>query len=82
MAAFNMGTYYMFAALTNDRAFHARTVVFRVVAFAVFGGGAFVGRLPTAFYGVAAWEILGSALTGVALVLEEDETRAGHPKRC
>ncbi len=70
MASFNMGIYYMLAVLTNFKAFYRWTVPFRMVTFAVFSLAVLSGLAPAGFIGVAAWELTGAVLTGLALYFE------------
>lgn len=70
MASFNMGIYYMLAVLNNFKAFYLWTVPFRVVTFIVFLLAVFSGLAPMGFIGVAAWELVGAVLTGLALYFE------------
>jgi hypothetical protein len=70
MASFNMGIYYMLAVLNNFKAFYLWTVPFRVVTFTVFLLAVFSGLAPMGFIGVAAWELVGAVLTGLALYFE------------
>jgi hypothetical protein len=70
MASFNMGIYYMLAVLNNFKAFYLWTVPFRVVTFIVFLLAVFSGLAPLGFIGVAAWELVGAVLTGLALYFE------------
>jgi hypothetical protein len=74
MASFNVGAYYILAALNDMRQFFAWTVPFRLVTFSVFTVTALTGIAPLRFIGVGAWEGLGAAATGLALYLE------GRPK--
>jgi hypothetical protein len=67
MASFNMGVYYLLAAVQDWSAFFRFTVVFRLVTFTVFSLLVLVGPAPDEFLGVALWEGLGAAATGVAL---------------
>ena len=67
MASFNMGVYYMFAALNDVKAFYRWTVPFRVVTFTVFTAIVMAGIAPKLFFGVGAWELTGAIATGIAL---------------
>ena len=67
MASFNMGVYYLLAAVTDWRPFFRFTVVFRLVTFAVFSVLVLTGTAPGRFIGVAIWEGLGALATGLAL---------------
>ncbi|MFY1696532.1 MULTISPECIES: hypothetical protein [unclassified Solwaraspora] len=70
MASFNMGVYYLLAAVTDWRPFFLFTVVFRLVTTVVFGVLVAAEVAPLRFVGVAAWEGLGAVVTGVALYVE------------
>ena len=70
MASFNMGVYYVLAALTNTRQFYVWTVPFRVVTFIVFTLAVVRGFAPVGFIGVAVWELVGALFTGAALWYE------------
>ncbi len=67
MASFNMGVYYIFAALNNVRIFYGWTVPFRILTFTVFTLAVIFGLAPTRFIGVGIWELLGALATGLAL---------------
>ncbi len=67
MASFNMGVYYILAALNNVRQFYGWTVPFRILTFTVFTFTVVSGAAPAGFIGVAAWELVGAVLTGAAL---------------
>jgi Na+-driven multidrug efflux pump len=67
MASFNMGIYYVFAALNDVKIFYRWTVPFRVVTFVVFTAIVMAGIAPKPFFGVAAWELAGAIATGIAL---------------
>ncbi len=71
MASFNMGVYYILAALNNVRIFYKWTVPFRVLTFTVFTVVVLRGIAPPLFMGVAVWELVGAILTGVALWYEQ-----------
>ncbi|MFZ5881604.1 MAG: hypothetical protein ACOY0R_19745 [Chloroflexota bacterium] len=70
MASFNMGVYYILAALNNIKAFYRWTVPFRIVTLTVFTAAVVMHLAPTRFLGVAIWEGLGAAATGLALRLD------------
>lgn len=70
MASFNMGVYYVLAALTNWQAFYWWTVPFRIVTFTLFTLAVVNEVAPQGFMGVAAWELIGAILTGAALLYE------------
>lgn len=67
MASFNMGVYYILAALNNVRQFYKWTAIFRYITPAVFTIAVLKGLAPTRFLGVAAWELTGAIATGIAL---------------
>jgi len=71
MASFNMGIYYIFAALNDVKIFYRWTVPFRVVTFVVFTMTVIAGIAPLKFLGVGIWELLGAIATGVALNREK-----------
>ena len=70
MASFNIGVYYVLAALNDLRQFYLWTVPFRAVTFTVFTILVLTGFAPTRFIGVGAWEITGAIATGLALYFE------------
>ncbi len=67
MASFNMGVYYVLAALNDVKIFYRWTVPFRVVTFTVFTTIVITGIAPAPFFGVGAWELAGAIATGIAL---------------
>jgi hypothetical protein len=67
MASFNMGIYYILAALNDVRIFYTWTVPFRVLTFIVFTTITIMGIAPARFIGVGVWELLGALATGIAL---------------
>ena len=67
MASFNMGGYYIFAALNDVKIFYRWTVPFRVVTFVVFTTVVIAGIAPMKFLGVGIWELVGAISTGIAL---------------
>ncbi len=71
MASFNMGIYYVFAALNDVRVFYRWTVPFRTLTFIVFTALVIFGVAPLKFLGVGIWEFAGAIATGVALYLEK-----------
>jgi len=75
MASFNIGIYYVLAALYNMKRFYLWTVPFRVVTFTVFTLSVLSGIAPGGFFGVGLWELLGALATGGALYYER--RRAG-----
>ncbi len=75
MASFNMGVYYMLAALNDMKKFYVWTVPFRGVTFTVFTILVLTGIAPTKFWGVGLWELTGAIATGLALFFERDGKR-------
>jgi hypothetical protein len=71
MASFNIGVYYMLAALNNLKQFYRWTVPFRCVTPVVFTIAVLTGLAPARFLGVAAWELAGAIATGLALRAEK-----------
>lgn len=67
MASFNIGAYYILAALNDLKPFYKWTAIFRCVTPIVFTIAVFRGLAPTRFLGVAAWELTGAVATGLAL---------------
>jgi hypothetical protein len=74
MASFNMGIYYVLAALNNVKVFYRWTVPFRVVTFLVFSITVLTKLAPPAWMGVATWELSGAIATGLALKFENSKT--------
>ena len=70
MASFNIGAYYILAALNDLKPFYKWTVPFRCVTPTVFTVAVLTGLAPTRFLGVAAWELTGAIATGLALWYE------------
>jgi hypothetical protein len=71
MASFNVGIYYILAALNDVKIFYRWTVPFRTVTFIVFTTIVFFGIAPQKFLGVAVWELAGALATGIALYRED-----------
>jgi hypothetical protein len=67
MASFNVGVYYVLAALNNVKQFYKWTVPFRCVTFVVFTTAVLTGLAPGRFLGVGVWELTGAIATGLAL---------------
>jgi hypothetical protein len=67
MASFNIGAYYILAALNDLKPFYKWTVPFRCVTPTVFTIAVITGLAPVRFLGVAAWELSGAVATGLAL---------------
>jgi len=70
MASFNIGAYYILAALNDLKPFYKWTVPFRCVTPVVFTIAVLTGLAPVRFLGVAAWELAGAMATGLALWYE------------
>lgn len=70
MASFNIGAYYILAALNDVKVFYRWTVPFRVLTFLVFSTVVINGIAPTRFFAVGAWELTGAIATGLALYFE------------
>jgi hypothetical protein len=91
IASFNMGIYYVLAALNDVKIFYRWTVYFRVVTFSVFTTIVIGGIAPGGFLGVGIWELLGALSTGIALFFEDrkiqeaptktDQTRAKNKNK-
>jgi len=67
MASFNIGIYYMLAALNDMKQFYKWTVPFRCVTVVVFTIAVVAGLAPVRFLGVPLWELTGAIATGLAL---------------
>lgn len=67
MASFNIGAYYILAALNDMQQFYKWTVPFRCLTPTVFTIAVLSGLAPVRFLGVAAWELAGAISTGLAL---------------
>jgi hypothetical protein len=76
MASFNVGAYYILAALSDLKKFYRWTVPFRALTFTVFTLSVILGYAPTRFLGVGAWELTGAVATGIALYLERPKKAA------
>jgi hypothetical protein len=70
MASFNIGIYYVLAALNDVKIFYRWTVPFRMVTFVVFTSVVMLGIAPNRFLGVGIWELVGALATGIALYKE------------
>lgn len=70
MASFNMGVYYIFAALNDVKIFYRWTVPFRTLTFIVFTTLVVTGVAPLNFLGVGLWELTGAIATGMTLYTE------------
>ena len=75
MASFNMGIYYILAAINDVKTFYRWTVPFRVVTFIVFTTIVIERIAPINFLCVGVWELLGAISTGVALYIEDLKIR-------
>lgn len=71
MASFNIGAYYILAALNDLKPFYKWTVPFRCITPTVFTIAVVSGLAPARFLGVAAWELTGAIATGLALWYEK-----------
>ena len=67
MASFNVGVYYVLAALNDMKQFYRWTVPFRCVTFVVFTTAVLTGLAPTRFIAVGAWELIGAIATYLTL---------------
>lgn len=70
MASFNIGAYYILAALNDLKPFYKWTVPYRCLTFLVFTTVTLTGLAPTRFMLVGAWELTGAIATGLALRAE------------
>jgi len=77
MASFNIGVYYVLAALNDLRKFYVWTVPFRAVTFTVFTLVVVMGIAPARFLGVGIWELTGAIATGLALYFERKQAQQG-----
>lgn len=80
MASFNVGVYYILAALNDVKIFYRWTVPFRVVTFLVFTSVGLAGIAPKGFIGVGIWELTGAIATGIALYFEDQKTQVAAVK--
>jgi hypothetical protein len=74
MASFNIGIYYVLAALNDVKIFYRWTVPFRTLTFIVFTTIVLLGIAPQKFLGVAIWELVGAIATGIALYYENKQS--------
>ena len=74
MASFNIGVYYVLAALNDLKQFYLWTVPFRAVTFTVFTILVVSGIAPGRFLGVGIWELTGGIATGLALFFERKKS--------
>ena len=70
MASFNVGIYYILAALNDVKIFYRWTVPFRILTFIVFTTLALTQAAPMRFIAVGIWELAGALATGIALYNE------------
>lgn len=70
MASFNIGVYYILAALNDMKQFYTWTVPFRCVTFVAFTIAVLTNLAPARFIAVGAWELTGAIATGIALRAE------------
>jgi len=75
MASFNIGAYYILAALNDVKQFYRWTVPFRFITPTVFTIAVLSGLAPARFLGVAAWELTGAIATGLALWQEDNNKK-------
>ena len=75
MASFNIGVYYVLAALNDMKKFYLWTVPFRTVTFTVFTILVLTGFAPARFWGVGIWELTGAIATGLALYFERGKVK-------
>jgi hypothetical protein len=85
MASFNIGVYYVLAALNDVKIFYKWTVPFRGVTFIVFTTAVITNIAPVRFFAVGAWELIGAIATGIALYYEDKNKpqaakQPGHKK--
>ena len=81
MASFNMGVYYVLAALHDLKSFYKWTVPFRCVTFIVFTTAALTNLAPLRFIAVGAWELTGAIATGLALHADNKKIEINFAKR-
>ena len=72
MASFNIGVYYILAALSDLKPLYRWTVPFRCVTFVVFTTAAITRLAPTRFILVGIWELTGAVATYLALRSSND----------
>ena len=78
MASFNIGIYYMLAALNDMKQFYRWTVPFRCVTVTVFIIAVIIGLAPIRFLGVPLWELTGAIATGLALRSDSKKQEDPH----
>jgi|SRR5688572_2801367 hypothetical protein len=70
MASFNIGIYYVLAALNDVKIVYRWTVPFRILTFVVFTTLVITQVAPWRFIGIGLWELAGALSTGIALYYE------------
>jgi hypothetical protein len=80
MASFNIGIYYMLAAINDVKIFYRWTVPFRMVTFTVFTILVITKIAPVKFLGIGVWELVGALSTGIALYIEDRKAREAAAK--
>ena len=78
MASFNIGVYYILAALHELKSFCKWTVPFRCLIFIVFTTSVLPNLAPARFIAVGAWELAGAIATGLALRSENKKVRGTY----
>ena len=73
MASFNIGIYYILAALKDLKPFYKWTVPYRCLTFIVFTTVVLTGLAPTRFIAAGLWELTGAIATGLALRAENQK---------
>jgi uncharacterized membrane protein HdeD (DUF308 family) len=73
MASFNIGIYYILAAINDLKSFYKWTVPYRGLTFIVFTVAVLTGLAPTRFIAVGVWELTGAIATGLALRSENNK---------
>jgi hypothetical protein len=71
MASFNIGVYYVLAAINNLKIFYRWTVPFRILTFIIFTMIVLMEIAPPRFLAVGFWELAGALSTGIALYVED-----------
>lgn len=75
MASFNMGIYYVLAAINDVSIFYRWTVPFRMITFIVFTTLVITNTAPVQFIGVGIWELTGALATGIALYIQGNKVQ-------
>lgn len=78
MASFNMGVYYILAAVNDIKSFYKWTVPFRFVTFVVFTSVVLTGIAYARLLGVGFWELTGAVATGLALRSDRRKSGEAH----